>query len=141
MKLAVYKGTRPGFAGLFNILVRWWLAGKYSHCELVFSDGVCASSSFLDHGVRFKTIEFSPDKWDMFNIEGNEDLARKWFLAHVGDKYDVWGLIGFIIRPIKGYKNKWICSEAILEALGYEDSWRFDPCVLAVLPTVIREQE
>ena len=41
MKLASYIGTRPGFMGLGNILIRLRLGGLESHTEIVFepSDG------------------------------------------------------------------------------------------------------
>ena len=42
MKLASYKGTRPGIQGIGNILIRWRLEDQISHSELIFepSDGV-----------------------------------------------------------------------------------------------------
>lgn len=36
MKLASYKGTRPGLQGVANILIRLRLRGPYSHNEVVF---------------------------------------------------------------------------------------------------------
>lgn len=44
MKLASYHGTRAGWHGLGNILIRWRLRGAFSHNEIVFepSDGVDA---------------------------------------------------------------------------------------------------
>ena len=127
MRLAMYKGKNT----IFNIVTSWWLGGEYSHCEIVFSDGICASSSFRDSGVRFKYIDINTNRWDILEIEGDEETVREWFYTHSGEKYDILGLIGFLIRPIKGIKHRWVCSEAIAEALGYKDSWRFDPCILA----------
>lgn len=45
MIAAFYKSTRPGWTGLYNRIIRWWERGDYSHCELIFSDGLAASSS------------------------------------------------------------------------------------------------
>jgi hypothetical protein len=131
MQIALYKGTRPGIGGLFNILTRWWLGGRYSHCELIFSDGMAASSSFLDKGVRFKRIDFNPAHWDVFSIGGDEAAARRWFTEHEGDGYDVLGLARFVLQPFEGDQFRWVCSEAIMAALGYDEPWRFDPCVMA----------
>lgn len=131
MRVAFYKGTRHGFVGLFNTITRWWLNGVYSHCELIFSDGVSASASFTDGGVRFKTIDFNPAKWDIVEVQASEVVAREWFKVNEGAKYDVWGLFGFIARRIKGQQGRFFCSESIMEALGYSDSWRFDPCNMA----------
>lgn len=54
MKLASYKGTRAGWQGWFNRLIRWRFSGPYSHSEIVFEpgdgvdnfmpDGTCALS-------------------------------------------------------------------------------------------------
>ena len=47
-QLALYKHTRPGLQGVYSRLVRLVDRGPYSHCELVFSNGLSASSSFID---------------------------------------------------------------------------------------------
>lgn len=133
MKLALYKGTRPGLPGVYNRLVRWWTASPYSHCELVFSDGMCASSSWLDGGVRMKRIDFDPANWDVIDIKGDEGRAREWFANHDMDGYDMLGLFGFVWRRGIQDKGKWFCSEAIAEALGIKDSWRIDPCLLPIV--------
>jgi hypothetical protein len=39
MKLASYKGTRPGIQGIGNILIRWRLEDQISHSELIFEPG------------------------------------------------------------------------------------------------------
>lgn len=130
MRIALYKAVRPGLPGLFNRGVRAWCRGQYSHGELIFSDGTSASSSWLDGGVRFKTIDFDPEHWDIFEIDGDEAIARQWFADHILDKFDVMGLVGFIFRPFEGEKNKWFCTESVMAALGYPEAWRFDPCTL-----------
>jgi hypothetical protein len=133
MRLAFYKGRRGGFAGLFDAAVRWWTRGPYSHVELVFSDGLAASASQRDGGVRFKPITFHPDRWDFVPVDGDEDAARAWFAGHWGAAYDYAGLFGFVWRPGKGASRRWFCSEAIAAALGYGDAWRFCPNTLAVI--------
>lgn len=64
MKIAFYKATRPGLQGIFNVLVRWWTRGPYSHTELVLEErhglSLCGSSSFIDGGVRLKWIKLKP---------------------------------------------------------------------------------
>lgn len=125
---AFYKGTRPGLGGLYNRIVRWWDKGKYSHCELVFSDGVSASASFLDGGVRFKHIEFSEARWDAVALDGRmEEAAREWFEEHAGAKYDLLGNLRFFFGFLPDNKNRWFCSEAIAAALGKSEPWRYGP--------------
>jgi hypothetical protein len=133
-RLALYKGTRPGLPGIYNRLVRWWTRSPYSHCELVFSDGIAASSSFADGGVRFKWIEFEPEHWDFIALPAErEEAAYAWFNAHRGQKYDLMGNLQFIIARIPSDGRKWFCSEAVAAALGISDPWRFDPATLGVV--------
>lgn len=132
MKAALYKGTRPGLAGYYNRLVRWYEPGDYSHCELIFSDGMAASSSFADGGVRFKAIEFSPEKWDFIDLpEELEAPARAWFTTHKGEKYDLRGNIRFALDFMAQDDHKWFCSEALAASLGMAEPWRFGPNTLA----------
>lgn len=135
--LALYKGTRPGLPGIYNRLVRLWTRSQYSHCELVFSDGVAASSSFEDKGVRFKQIDFDSTRWDFILLPaGLESAARIWFENHIGQPYDLVGNIHFLAAPIVGLKDAWICSEAGAAALGIPDPWRYDPATLASTASV-----
>jgi len=39
VKAAFYIGTRSGWRGIGNVLVRWRLRSQISHCELVFEPG------------------------------------------------------------------------------------------------------
>ena len=142
MKIASYKVIRPGFSGIFSRLVRWWTSSKYSHTELIFSDGVSGSSSFLDKGVRLKSITYDETYWDFIEIQGFDELqARWWFERNQGKKYDVLGLLGFVWKRGTQNKNKWYCNEAIGEALGVEDPWRFDPASFVTLIKEINKLE
>jgi hypothetical protein len=129
---AFYKGTRPGMAGLYSHGVRFWTRSPYSHCELVFSDGWAASASFIDGGVRFKQIAFDPDNWDFIELPVSlERAARDWFGSHVGEPYDVWGNVRFLIPPLRDSANAWFCSEAFAASLGMPEPWRYDPGTLS----------
>lgn len=130
--VAFYKGNRPGVAGLYNRLGRFLDRGPYSHCELVFSDGVSASSSFMDGGVRFKQIGYSSaGNWDFLQLPAKYNLearARAWFELHDGTGYDVWGNIRFGIGFARDSADKWFCSEAVVAALWLEqDAFRWGP--------------
>ena len=140
MKIAFYKGTRPFPQSLFNMGVRWWTGGIYSHCEIVFSDGLSASSSFIDQGVRFKRIEYGEDnQWDILNLDQfDEAVTRQWFIDHEHEKYDVLNLLGFLWKRRDGSKKKWTCSEACASALGLEEPWRYDPNSLYSMLTSIK---
>jgi hypothetical protein len=83
MKVALYKGKRGGFAGAFDASVRWWTRGPYSHVELVFSDGMSASASARDGGVRFKRIDFKPEHWDFIDLSVDEEHLRTLILKRL----------------------------------------------------------
>lgn len=128
-QIASYKGTRPGVAGLYNRLGRKLDHGPYSHSELLFSDGMSGSSSFIDRGVRIKYIGYtSVDCWDFHDVPtGYEVAARQWFIAHNGEPYDLRGNINAGLGFIPHEVNAWFCSEAIAAALGLRDPWRYKP--------------
>lgn len=136
---AFYKGTRPGYAGIYSRGVRIATKGKYSHCELIFSDGMSASSSFIDKGVRFKNIEYNLDHWDFITLPSElEDHARQWFVDHKGESYDLLGNIHFLIPVIGDAKIMWTCSESIAAALRMIAPWRYSPNSLhAALTTYV----
>lgn len=128
MHIALYKGR----GRLFSKIVCFWTQSPYSHCELVFSDGMCGSSYDLDLGVRLTKIDFDPRHWDFLKIEGDEEYARSWFEAHAKEPYDYVGLLSYVL-PIKNNPYKWTCVKAVLTALKYEDAWRFEPSMLPSL--------
>lgn len=134
MKVALYKGTRPGLQGLYSRITRWIDQGPYSHCELVFSDGVSASASYIDGGVRFKSIDYNPAHWDFIEVpDYREGAARDWFRAHCGEPYDLWGNVRFVFGFARESKGKWFCSEAVMAALGYKEAYRYGPNGMAML--------
>jgi len=138
MKAAFYKGTRPGIAGLYNRLVRWWTKSLYSHVELVLSNGRAWSSSFDDGGVRYKQIDFDPAKWDLVDLPGHfERDAEAWFRDHMGAGYDLLGNLQFVLSPVPHSQQRWFCSEAVAAALGIPDPWRFAPGTLASALTLL----
>lgn len=131
MHVAFYKGRKR----LFNRLTAWWLRGPYSHCELVLGAdaqgrAICASSSFMDGGVRVKHMALDPAHWDVVEVAGSVADARDWLQLHQAEGYDLLGLVGFIARVLGHDKARWVCSEAVAAMLGLPDAWRFDPCSL-----------
>ena len=128
MKIAFYKGTRKGLAGIYNRGVRFVTKGKYSHCEVIFSDGLSASASFADGGVRFKRIDYSDLNWDFIEIDDKfEEASRKWFEEHEGLGYDLIGNLHFFLPMIGDNRYKWSCAESIAASLYIYDSWRIHP--------------
>ncbi len=140
MRIAFYKGTRPRLAGIYNRGVRVVTKGKYSHCEAIFSDGMSASASFADGGVRFKSIQYDPAHWDFIEIpDVFEPRIRKWFEDHKGDSYDVLGNVHFLVPLVGDDKSRWCCSEALAAAIGVVDAWRFHPNSLYAILTTFNQ--
>lgn len=138
LSLALFKGTRPGVAGLYNRLGRFLDRGPYSHCELVFPSGISASSSFVDGGVRMKVIGYSSmGNWDFLPIADPdgalERAAWDWFCRHNGMAYDVLGNLRFATNFASDSADKWFCSEACMAALGYPEAYRYGPSGAATL--------
>lgn len=134
LRAAFYKGTHAGLPGVYNRLVRWWTRSPYSHVELLFHGGrEAASSSYMDGGVRFKSIDFDPALWDFVDLPVTAEMAAKaylWFIDHDGDAYDLLGNAHFVFSAIGDDKRKWFCSEAVAAALGMPNPERFDPGTL-----------
>ena len=128
MKAAFYKGTRPGWQGLYSRAARFIDRGPYSHCELIFSDGMSASASYIDGGVRLKRIDYDAEHWDIVDLAGfDEPAARAWFEERAGEGYDLWGNLRFIFGWVRDDDGRWFCSEALMAALGFHGPWRFGP--------------
>jgi hypothetical protein len=133
--IALYKGTRPGISGLYNRLGRFIDRGPYSHCELKLSNGLSASSSFMDGGVRIKQINYTSEgNWDFLPVPAYfEANAIKWFEAHKGAKYDLLGNLRFATNLARDDPYKWFCSESIMASVDYPEAYRYGPNGMAFL--------
>lgn len=139
MHLAFYRGEGK----IVDRLVRWWTQGKYSHCEMVFSDGMYFSADAWSNKVRYATIKANPANWDFveLGINPKEELAvRAWCDSQNGKGYDWVGILLSQILPLKAHsKRRWFCSElcvAALQTVGRLSGIRpqdIDPSELAVL--------
>ncbi len=121
---------RFGDDRLLSRIIAWWQRNDASHCEVVIEtigDAYrCASSSWVDGGVRIMVNSLPASKWRLYEIDRDIELARAWLVEHKGCGYDYLGLFGFVIRPLKGWSGRWFCSEAVAAMLGLPDPWRFN---------------
>jgi len=120
MKVVFYKAWVAG--NILDKLVTVWTMGPYSHCELLFSDNICFSSSWRDKGVRFKKINLLPDRWIAVEIpttKEQEKNIRAWCKEREdkGEVYDWWGIANFVLPFIKQKDDDWFCSEVCIAAL------------------------
>lgn len=141
MKAAFYKATRPGWQGIYSRAVRVIDRGPYSHCELVFSDGMSGSASYIDGGVRLKRIDYNPAHWDFIDLpDAAEPYARDWFERNSGAPYDLMGNLRFVLPWLADSQRGWFCSEAMAAALGWKEPWRYGPNGAAAMARTMYSQ-
>jgi hypothetical protein len=111
VKIAFYIAK---YGNWYDTIISFLTKSKYSHCEMVFSDGMCASSSPRDNGVRFKKIDLTNGKWDVFDFKVAlpEAAIRRWFINNDGDKYHWLGAVGSFINIDFYSSKKKFCSQA-----------------------------
>jgi len=130
MKIAFYKGLKYG--NWLDKLICLGTMSRYSHCEIVFSDGVSASSSPRDGGVRFKNINYSDDKWTLFDVIYPSDvdfeaMVRYHFAVHEGDKYDYLGAFFSAFGIDASSDDRKFCSQICGLILGSTNSGVITP--------------
>lgn len=118
MKIAFYKSSNGTW---LDKLISAFTLSKYSHCEIVFPNGECMSSSKRDGGVRIKIINLNTH-WDVFELNTmySEALVRYWFSIHDNSKYDWVGAVGSIFNIDLTSDNKKFCSYACATVLGID---------------------
>lgn len=101
---------------------------KYSHCELVFSDGQFGSASTRDNGVRLAYIKLT-DHWNIFDVrnqDGSEITLEQekkihyWFLLNDHQKYDWPGAIMSLFGVNWTSSDKKFCSYVCGSHLGLD---------------------
>lgn len=119
MKIAFYKSKKGKW---LDKAISAATLSQYSHCELIFSDGICASASPRDGGIRFKYITMG-EKWDVYELPTsfNEIYAREWFIKHEEQRYDFVGAFGSALDLDWTSEEKKFCSYSCAMALKLPD--------------------
>lgn len=127
--VAFYRGRRYWRSWF----LAWWQRSEFSHCEIVLRQigdvYELASSTLKDGGVRVTRHPLGED-WEAYEVPADHDRAVFWLTQHLGDKYGLLGLLGFLIRRVKGPKRQWWCSKAVAAMLDFPDPWRYDVATL-----------
>lgn len=122
MKIAFYLAENGNWV---DKTISFFTISKYSHCELVFTDGVFGSSSSRDGGVRLKYIE-QDSHWDIYDIydlnltQEKERQMREWFITHTGEAYDWPGAIMSLFGVNWTSEDKHFCSEVCGDLLDLD---------------------
>ena len=117
IKIAFFKAI---YGNAVDRFVSFFTLSKYSHCEIVFSDGLSASASSADGGIRFKHITFD-EKWDLYELNipyANEQYIKDWFEYNKNDGYDYIGAGGSIFKLDFSSEDKKYCSYSCSLVLG-----------------------
>lgn len=117
--IAGYKGKKR----LLDRLIRLWTGDEYSHCELVV-DGICFSSSYVDGGVRSKTIDINDSStWDLVPVEFCEEYWVTSYYKETNNKrYRLLDLaLSQVLKTRLDFKDSEFCSEWCATALGIPD--------------------
>ena len=115
MKIAFYTGNGK----ISDRLVRSWTKSRFSHVELIINS-ISYSSSPRDGVVRKKNIKYEAENWRIFDLKNIFDIkvALKFLNENLGQKYDHKGIfLSQVINLDKHNKNKYFCSELIIEVL------------------------
>lgn len=120
--MAFYIGEKGTILDrIIDIWSGWY---GYSHCELVFSDGMSFSASPREGKVRFKRIDYD-DKWVIRDLPFSyemEDVIRGRCREYLGKSYDYIGVLLYYGLFTDIYdKKKWWCSEICAKLIGMDD--------------------
>lgn len=106
---------------IFSKAIGWWTYSKWSHVYYVISDGVIDITY-----PRVQLIQPDQLKGDVLILRWGmpfcpEDIIKwDWFLRRIlGKKYDLRGLLSFVLRMKIGNKAYYFCSEAGFDAAEY----------------------
>lgn len=116
--IALYKGNYK----LYSRVIRWFTNSKYSHCELYY-DGTLVGISG-DDGVRKKKQSLNPLVWDTYKVDIDITTIEDFYKCTQGKKYDWKGiLLGCIFNLKQGAKDKYTCSEWVIECLDKQHNF------------------
>ena len=96
-----------------------WTRGPYCHCEFVF-DKTKPRTWFgaVLGGLRFtQEITGNPKKWDFVKIDVDQLEIYTHCLVLDGRKYDIWGVLSYVLPFVKQDPRMFYCSEVIYDIL------------------------
>lgn len=137
--------TTNGFGSAF---LRWVQRCEYSHVEAVFDDYTIGAK--LLGGVKVRPLEDTSKVMEYAYIDCTDMQYEEFYLfmhSVIGAKYDIRAYIGFLFFRKDQDKDRWFCSELILEALEHAGikvldrtpSWFCEPRDLLISPLIMKE--
>lgn len=110
---------------LVSRAIRWRTWSKYSHVSWIDSKDMSVYEAWYPEGVRQNpNINFGHTpgtRIDLFSIKGmtdeHRDSLRSWLRTQIGKPYDLWAILGFVLRRELQDEDAWICSELIFRGM------------------------
>lgn len=133
--LASYRGQGKGLSKLVGFFIKLVTHSPYSHTEVCVGnpfegEALCVSASGMDGGkVRGKTMQLSPERWDILPMPWvTPDDVQAFLQAEEGQPYDYLGAgrFGFPLF-LREHPTRWFCTEVAAKIAGYSQPWRFSP--------------
>lgn len=119
IRVAFYKGRRPGWKGFWDWIIRTVSRGPYSHTELIFEPHPHLwISSIVSEGVHADyNGEPDPAEWDLLQVDCDDNAAITFIGSELCSGYDWLGVARFALPGFKESKERWFCSEICCAAL------------------------
>ncbi len=123
----MFKVNVRGYRGntFFSKAIMWITRGNYSHVSLVFRDASSGVMTEIEAIEGFGVIEHLPNTkltHDFDEFTTDLDLTKAYAAYEaakelLGGKYDIAGVVGFLIHRKRHSLQKFFCSELVAYVL------------------------
>ena len=140
--IALYRGK-----SLLSRLIRWFTWSPYSHAAWICRDGsvIEAWSKGVRRAASLGEAHMAGTPVEIFALDLDAQQhaeIEKFLTKQLGQKYDWWGILGFLPRRVMENHDAWFCSELVTKALNAAGVWpllripacRITPGLLALSP-------
>ena len=100
---------------VFADMTRWRLCSLWCHGGIVIGDRLYQVNAA--HGLH--ESDYTPERWDLFDVGGDDAVVLELFDALAGARYDYLGVLGFGL-PVRGDADRLYCFEWCALAMGVE---------------------
>ena len=110
MKLALRKTAATGANWLARFAawaIKTRLVSEYCHGGIVIGDKIYHATA--QHGLC--SADFTPEHWDLFEVNFNEQLALDLYYKHCGAGYDWFSLLAFVLPGTYTDSQRFYCFE------------------------------
>lgn len=134
MIVLAYKGRHKGDGlrmwlgwGVIRLAQLFYRWGRITHTEILLhgdcNNASIGSATLMDGSVvRIKNwVQLNPNHWEVIEVPDTHSYSTEesiqWFVKHSGEKYDILGAVGAVIRGLSNSRSRWFCNEACGESM------------------------